>query len=93
MTRRTTRMTRAEIDEWATASEIELLTCDGMDDAILGIGQRFNSYFVVYDRELAVKSLMTGGMNREDAEEFFEFNTVGAWVGEATPCFVIRHLG
>jgi hypothetical protein len=27
-------------------------------------------------------------MDREDAEEFFEFNTIGAWMGDLTPVFV-----
>ena len=28
------------------------------------------------------------GMTQEEALEFFEFNVVGAWVGEQTPIFV-----
>ena len=28
------------------------------------------------------------GMNYEDALEFFEFNTLGAYVGKQTPVFV-----
>ena len=28
-------------------------------------------------------------MTYEDAVEFFEFNTTGAWVGEGTPLFFI----
>jgi hypothetical protein len=27
-------------------------------------------------------------MTRDDAEEFFEFNTLGAWMGEHTPLFM-----
>jgi hypothetical protein len=27
-------------------------------------------------------------MTREEAEEFFEFNTIGAWLGDATPVFI-----
>lgn len=27
------------------------------------------------------------GMSLEDAEEFFEFNVIGSWVGDGTPCF------
>ena len=27
-------------------------------------------------------------MTQEEANEFFEFNVVGAWVGEQTPIFV-----
>ena len=28
------------------------------------------------------------GMTEEEAEEYFYFNVVGAWVGDYTPCFV-----
>lgn len=41
-------MTRAEVDDWAAQAEIELLVADGFDDALLGIGQRFNTYFLWY---------------------------------------------
>jgi hypothetical protein len=27
-------------------------------------------------------------MNEEEAEEFFYFNQLGAWMGNLTPCFV-----
>ena len=33
------------------------------------------------------------GMTRDDAEEFFQFNTVGSWVGEKTPIFISHKIG
>jgi hypothetical protein len=30
------------------------------------------------------------GMHEEEAEEYFEFNVAGAWVGHGTPVFVRR---
>jgi hypothetical protein len=30
------------------------------------------------------------GMSPEEAREFFEYNTVGSWVGEETPIFLER---
>jgi hypothetical protein len=84
-------MTRADVDAWADAAEVELLCADGFDDAILGIGQRFNTTFVVYDLAKVIETLMTrDGMDEEDAIEFYEFNIVGAWVGDGTPCFLRR---
>jgi hypothetical protein len=35
-----------------------------------------------------VIDILARDMPREDAEEFFEFNTIGAWMGDATPVFV-----
>jgi hypothetical protein len=28
------------------------------------------------------------GMTEEEAEEYFNFNQLGAWIGENTPCFL-----
>lgn len=86
-------MTRAEVDAWADASELELICADGFDDAILGIGQRFNDHFVVYDVATVIETLMTrDGMTEEDAQEFYDVNIVGAWVGDGTPCFLSTRL-
>jgi hypothetical protein len=30
---------------------------------------------------------MDDGMSYDEAEEFFEYNQIGAYVGESTPCF------
>jgi len=84
-------MTRADLELWAEDAEVELIFYDGYDDAILGVGQRFNSFFVVYDQTKVIEALMKAGqMDEEEALEYFGFNVVGGWVGEATPCFVVR---
>jgi hypothetical protein len=31
---------------------------------------------------------MENDMSYEEAEEFFEYNQIGAYVGESTPCFL-----
>ena len=28
------------------------------------------------------------GMTEEEAIEYFEFNQIGAWMGDNTPCFI-----
>jgi hypothetical protein len=86
-------VTRAEVDDWADQTDIELRFADGFDDALIGIGQRFNAYFLVYDVTKVIETLVArDGMSYEDAREFFDVNVVGAWVGEATPCFVTIEL-
>jgi len=58
------------------------------DEAILGIAERVDQLSVVcYDRTKCI-DILARDMPREDAEEFFEFNTIGAWMGEFTPVFV-----
>ena len=43
---------------------------------------------VLYDYEKCVEILMEGDEDRrEEGEEFLEFNTLGAYVGEKTPAY------
>jgi hypothetical protein len=66
------------------------LVATGLDDAIIGIGRRCSKPDItVYSIEKVIKILMDrDGMDFHEAEEFFEHNIVGAWVGEGTPIFV-----
>jgi len=73
-------------------SEYEgLLKMDGYDDCLVGVVERFgqDSYFI-YDRELVLEKLQKDGMSYEEALEYYEFNQLGAYVGERTPAFLIR---
>ena len=78
------------IIEILNETEDEFLTADGFDDAILGVGSRVGqSSIVVYSRPKCIKILMDrDGMSHEDAEEFFNFNVSGAWMGDKTPLFI-----
>jgi hypothetical protein len=78
------------VNRFADDNDIELLVMDGHDDAILGVGQRFTDYFVVYDWRRVIEKLMAEGMTYEEAVEYHEFNQVGAWVGPRTPVFLYK---
>jgi hypothetical protein len=69
----------------------ELLKMDGYDDCIVGIVERFgqDSYFI-YDKQLVLEKLQKNGMTYEEALEYYEYNQLGAYVGERTPAFLIR---
>jgi len=69
--------------------EHELLIMDGYDDCIVGVVERFGQNPIVcYDREKVICRLELDGMDRDEAEEFFQFNQIGAWMGDSTPCFL-----
>lgn len=69
----------------------EALFMDGFDDCVLGVCQRFGQTpLVAYDLELVLAKLMKNGCTREEAEEFWSYNQIGAWMGDGTPCFVTR---
>jgi hypothetical protein len=63
------------------------------DRAIIGLAERINMMVVAYDRQLTIQAMVdVDGMDLDEATEFFEFNTAGAWVGEGTPIFISRLL-
>ena len=65
------------------------LTADGCEKALLGFGHQFNTPVAVYSKDRCLHVLMDrDGMSREDAEDFFDFNVAGAWVGEGMPVFL-----
>ena len=69
--------------------DVEFLTADGYEDCIIGVCTRFGQEpIIAYDSEKVIKSLMRDGINQDDAIEFFEYNIIGAWMGDNTPCFL-----
>ena len=67
----------------------EALTADGFDEALVGVLLRPNRPAVaVYDIQTCLDILVRDGMDDEEAREYFEFNTLGAYVGPLTPIYV-----
>lgn len=67
----------------------EALCFDGFDEAIIGISERCGQPpLAVYSRSGILEILMRDGCTPEEAVEFYEYNMVGAWVGEHTPIVV-----
>ncbi len=65
-----------------------ILYADGFEEAFIGYSWRFHDGpLATYDRDKCIK-ILTRDMGFNDAIEFFEFNTLGSWVGEKTPVFV-----
>ena len=70
-----------------------MLKADGFDKAFLGVASRFNMEDVfAYDLDKVLKILIErDGMSPDEALEFFQYNIIGAWVGDKTPLFVKRY--
>ncbi len=60
----------------------------GLEDAFIGIGRQFNTPIAIYSRSKAIKCFIDMGMSHPEAEEYFDFNTAGAWIGKQTPIFM-----
>jgi hypothetical protein len=84
----------------------EALVCDGFDEAILGMAERINlGPVVAYDKDKMIEIIMRDmDVSEDDLEEgetiedkkyemaieHFEYNIIGAWMGEFTPIFITK---
>lgn len=76
-----------KILEWFP--EDEILKADGFDAAIIGIETK--SMRLIYSSSRCIE-ILCEQMNHEEAVEFFNFNVLGAYVGELTPIFCEDNL-
>lgn len=70
--------------------ESEFVMVTGYNDCVVGVCDRAgNEPFLLYDREkLLEQTCEQEGWTMEEAVEWHEFNTFGAWYGDATPGFM-----
>lgn len=87
-------MTPAEIKAAIAEENPDALFADGWDDALIGSVHRFGSeVLALYDTEKIISKLMDDGLDRDEAWEHFNFNIIGAWVGDGTPAFALLTEG
>ena len=69
-----------------------MLRADGLSEAIVGICRRCGQEdIVLYDEDKVLEILVErDGMDYNEAKEYYEFNIVGAWLGEGTPAFYFK---
>jgi len=68
----------------------DILLADGFEEAFLGVSESYGlKPRACYDIGKCLDILVErDGMTLEEANEYFNFNVVGAYVGEYTPAFV-----
>ncbi len=81
-------MTREEMID--ALAESEAVVIDGMDDALIGVGERFgDGVAAVYDLDKMIQILIDrDGMDYPGAVEFVDFNILGAFFGDPRPVFL-----
>jgi hypothetical protein len=73
-------------EEWDT--DLLFLSDEEFDEAIIGVAERIGqSAVVAYDTTKLVE-VLSRTMSVDEAYEYFEFNILGAYVGEKTPVFI-----
>ena len=66
-----------------------VLLADGLESAFMGIGRQFTHPVAIYSYKKVIKILMRDHkMDREQAEEYFDYTIAGAFVGDQTPVFL-----
>jgi hypothetical protein len=69
----------------------EALLANGFEGALIGFGFQFHAAVAIYDYERCLDILQQrDGMSADEAQEFFEFNVIGAWMGVNTPVFMTK---
>ena len=70
--------------------ESEFVMVTGYNDCVVGVCDRAGTEpFLLYDREkLLEQTCEQEGWTMDQAVEWHEFNTFGAWYGDATPGFM-----
>ena len=82
---------RKNIDDWLEERhpDHEFLLADGFEEAFVGVAYQFDKPLAVFDREKCI-SILARDMSTEEAEEYFQFNVEGAYMGPNTPMFLDR---
>jgi len=79
-------MIREELSE--EYGELLFMIEDEFDEAILGVAERIGMESVVaYDTDKIIE-ILSRDMPEDDALEYFEYNILGAYVGDRTPIYV-----
>lgn len=67
----------------------KILLADGLEDAFIGLAQKDGVQVAVYGITSCIIALIkTNKWSLEEAEEYFHFNTLNAYVGEYSPLFI-----
>lgn len=85
---------RENIADWLRDwGKDEVLLADGFEEAFIGVVRKMGQPDVAcYDINTMRTVLMfRDGMTADEADEYLEYNTLGAYVGENTPAFLVRY--
>lgn len=67
----------------------DAMFADDHDNALVGFVEHYKvGPVAVYDKTKVLSNLQRDGMTEEEAEEWFYYNILGAYVGEGTPAFI-----
>ena len=68
----------------------DAMRLDGFDDCAIGIVQKFSGEVLLYSEKKIIRKLMKS-MTKDEAWEYFNYNILGAYVGDYTPVFLLEN--
>ncbi len=78
-----------KLEEFLADIDDEIVIADGLAHAFIGLTNTQHGVVAVYSTERIISHLMENdNMDFETAEEYMQFNIIGADVGQRTPVFV-----
>ena len=83
----------SKADDLADSMDIPFLQIDGFDDCIIGTCDRIGQETILaydYDQVIAQLVMDNDEWTYDDALEWFDFNIIGAGMGDSTPCFITQ---
>ena len=69
-------------------AELLFLSEEEFDEAIIGVSERIGDEPVVAYDTTKIVDILSRSMTVDEAYEYFEFNILGAYVGDKTPVFI-----
>ena len=60
---------------------------DKFDKAIIGVVERINLHVLCYDVAY-ILNILQEDMSEDEAQEYFDYNIMGSWMGEHTPVYM-----
>ena len=77
-------------DYCLTYFDESVILADGFELAFLGCGYSFSGSYAIYHMGTCIEILeQRDGMSYDEAEEYIEFNVIGAFVGDRMPVFLL----
>ena len=77
-------------DYCLTYFDESVILADGFELAFLGCGYSYSGSYAIYNLGTCIEILMQrDDMSFDDAEEFIEYNVIGAFVGDRMPVFLV----
>lgn len=82
-----------DLREWVASYNDEALLADGLEDAFIGMCSNYLTEPVAaYDVNKCIQIFVErDNMTLEEAQEWFDYNVVRAYMGKYTPMFLLQY--